>query len=81
MQVLRTSFRGARRPLAREPDVHLNDDITETNFSIDFSAMSEYWPKWEMLHPNLSCLSSVSIAESSGLEMPVPEVKNVCQIL
>ena len=42
VQVFRTSFSGARRPLAREPDEeHLNDDITETNFSIDFSAISE----------------------------------------
>lgn len=42
LQVFFISFRGARRPLAREPvEVNLNDDITETNFSIDFSAMSE----------------------------------------
>lgn len=41
VQVFRTSFRGARRPLAREPDVHLYFDITETNLSIDFSAISE----------------------------------------
>ena len=42
VRVFCTSFRGARRPLAREPDEeHLNDDITETNLSIDFSAMSE----------------------------------------
>jgi hypothetical protein len=41
-QVFWTSFIGARRPLAREPDEeHLNDVITETNFSIDFSAISE----------------------------------------
>ena len=37
------SFKGARRPLAREPDEeNLKDDMIETNFSIDFSAMSEY---------------------------------------
>lgn len=42
VHVFRASFRGARRPLAREPgDENLNDDITETNLSIDFSAMSE----------------------------------------
>lgn len=42
LQVFFTSLRGARRPLAREPfDVNLNDDMTETNFSIDFSAISE----------------------------------------
>lgn len=37
-----TSFNGARSPLAREPDeVNLNDDTTETNFSIDFPDISE----------------------------------------
>lgn len=42
MQLFFISFRGARRPLAREPDeLYLNDDKTETNFSIDFSAISE----------------------------------------
>ena len=41
-QVLRIFRKGARRPLAREPDdEHLNDDITETKFSNDFSAISE----------------------------------------
>lgn len=36
------SLSGARRPLAREPfDVNLNDDITDTKFFIDFSAISE----------------------------------------
>lgn len=36
------SLSGARRPLAREPfDVNPNDDITDTKFSIDFSAISE----------------------------------------
>lgn len=57
------SLRGARSPLAREPDdVHLKDDITEMNFSIDFSAISVYFSKWEMLHPNFfssSLLSSI----------------------
>ena len=36
-----TSLKGARRPLARDPEENRNDDITETNRSIDFSAMSE----------------------------------------
>lgn len=40
--VFRTSLRGARRPLAREPDEeYLKAEIIETNFSIDFSAISE----------------------------------------
>lgn len=35
-----TSLTGARRPLAREPEpLYLNEDITETNLSIDCSAM------------------------------------------
>jgi len=41
-EVFRTFFSGARRPLTRVPEVHLKDDITETNRSIDFSAISEY---------------------------------------
>lgn len=36
------SFRGARSPLAREPDEeYRNDDIIETKFSTDFCATSE----------------------------------------
>lgn len=77
VQVFCTSFRGARRPLAREPDEHLNEDITETNFSIDFSAISEYCPKWDMLHPNFSSLASVSINESSRSELLIPNVRNL----
>lgn len=68
VRVFRTSFRGARRPLAREPDeVYLNDDITETKLSIDFSAISEYRLKWEMLDPNFSSATvSEDVALSSG---------------
>lgn len=72
VQVFRTSFKGARRPLGREPDVYLNDDIIEANFSIDFSAMSEYRPIWDISHPNLSCSFLVSTA-SSGFEVHVPK--------
>jgi hypothetical protein len=39
--VLRTSFRGARRPLTREPEVYLKADITEANLSKDFSDICE----------------------------------------
>lgn len=36
------SFKGARSPLAREPDAaHLKEDSTETNFSNDFSDILE----------------------------------------
>jgi hypothetical protein len=41
LRMLRTSFRGARRPLTREPEVYLKADITEVNLSKDFSAISE----------------------------------------
>jgi hypothetical protein len=36
-----TSFKGARRPLAREPG-YLKDDTNAANLSIDFSAMPLY---------------------------------------
>lgn len=64
-EVFRTSFRGARRPLTRVPEVHLKDDITETNLSIDFSAISEYWPKWEMFVPNFSSSPLFSVTGPS----------------
>ncbi|GKB50012.1 hypothetical protein Tco_0900765 [Tanacetum coccineum] len=55
VNVFLTTLRGALSPLARERDeVHLKDDITDMNFSIDFSAISAYFPKWEMLHPDFS---------------------------
>ena len=71
-----TSFRGARRPLAREPDdEYLNDDITETNFSIDFSAMSEYRPKWEMFDPNFPSSVFVPVNVSFRLDAQLPKWK------
>lgn len=63
IQVFRMSLRGARRPLAREPvEENLKDDMIETNFSIDFSAISEYLAIWEMLEPNFPSTFSVHIS-------------------
>lgn len=62
------SFKGGRRPLAREPEqVYRNDDIADTNVSIECSAMLEYLPMWLMLDPNLS---SVLVSMDDSLTEP-----------
>jgi hypothetical protein len=59
-----TSFKGARRPLARGPG-YLKDDTNAANLSIDFSAIPLYVFTWETLHPNfLSVLIFVSSRSS-----------------
>lgn len=74
-EVFRTSFRGARRPLTRVPEVHLKDDITETNLSIDFSAISEYWPRWEIFVPKFSSSALFSVNGPSTLWSQQPIIK------
>lgn len=62
-----TSFKGARRPLARDPDgLYLKDDINEANFSIDFSAIPAYLLTCDTSHPNLlSALASIAASSWS----------------